>query len=488
MKRYLYAAVVCCALVLITDTSVAQNRYDVLRYVTTQPGIDAVTTAYGGASTALATGLGAASDNPAVLGLVKSSTFNFGFNTRRIEEQANYLNTSLQLNQGTTSISDIGFIYSIPTVRGSFVMGGGYNRISEFVRGHQLYAYNEESTITDSYSSPNSQYYDLAFRKAYFDLEDGDFSILRFAPYAGINQDSEQTEVGQMGELNFFSAWEAAPNLYLGASVAVPFGFYRYSRYWLEEDTKGDYFGEFFVEYDNGDRYFDDFRDLYTLDEINASIVGLYGRIGIVYKVQPWFNVGASYRTPTTMTVREDYFSNLEMNFDNGDFVGPEQLEGQITYKVKNPGRLNIGAAIDDFNGLSISGSAEFVNYSTSEIRFKDPSSSDISYQREENIAISREFQDVWNVKFGIGYRMGSIEPILGYSKYPGVSRDFSDDLETYSAGLKILASEDFYVNLAASYTAFSDTQTMYQGLGGAQNLTSDVKRFQLVGGLVFKF
>lgn len=488
MKRFTSAAMAVCAIMLLSATAHSQNRYDVLRYVSTQPGIDAVTTMYGGASTALPTGLGGASDNPAIMGMFKNSSMNIGFNHRRIQEQGLFLTSDDFLSQGTTTLSDMGFIYNVPTIRGSMVFGATYNKSTEFLRGYQVYGYNEQSTVTDGFSQPSSQYYDLAFRKAYFDLEDGDVSIFRFAPFAGINQDVQQTEKGQLGELNFFGAVESAPNLYVGASLSVPFGFYRYQRFFLEEDTKGLYFGEFFVEYPNGDTYYDDVRDIFLLDEINASITGVYGRVGLAYKVQPWFNIGMSYRTPTNLTVREDYLSSLEVNFDNGDFIGPEQLEGKVTYKVRNPSRFNVGAAIDNYNGLTVSGSAEFVPFSKSEINFKNPSSSDISYQRDENRQIRSEFKDVWNLKLGLGYRMGSIEPVVGYSLYPAVSRDFGDDIATYSAGLRIRGNDDFSFNIAAAYTEFSDTQTMYQGIGGPANVGLDVKKLQVTAGLVFRF
>jgi len=488
MKRLSSALVAICA-ILVSVTSVqAQNRYDVLRYVSNQPGIDAVTTMYGGATTALPTGLGAASDNPAILGMIKNSSVNIGFNNRRIQEQAFFLSSDDYLSQGTTSLSDIGFIYNVPTLRGSMVFGATYNKSADFLRGYQVYGYNNESTITDGFSSPSSQYYDLAYRKAYFDLDDGDYSIFRLAPYAGINQDVQQTEKGQLGELNFFGAVETAPNLFVGASLSVPFGFYRYQRFFLEEDTKGLYFGEFFVEYPNGDKYFDDVRDIFLLDEINASITGVYGRLGMAYKVQPWLNVGMSYRTPTNLTIREDYLSSLEVNFDNGDFIGPEQLEGKVTYKAKNPGRFSLGAAVQDFNGLTVSGSAEFVPYSKSEINFKNPTASDIGYQRDENRLIRSEFQDVWNVKVGLGYRLGAIEPAIGYSLYPAVSKDFGDDIATYSAGVKIRGNEDFSFNVAASYSEFSDTQTMYRGISAPANVGLDIKKIQVTAGLVFRF
>ena len=488
MKRLSSAAAVLCAILLPVLSANAQNRYDVLRYVSTQPGIDAVTTMYGGATTALPTGLGAASDNPAIMGMFKNSSMNIGFNNRRIQEQAFYLSSDDYLSQGTTALSDLGFIYNVPTLRGSMVFGVTYNKSTDFLRGYQVFGYNNESTITDGFASPSSQYYDLAFRKAYFDLDEGDVSIFRLAPYAGINQDVQQTEKGQLGEMNFFGAVETAPNLFVGASLSVPFGFYRYQRFFIEEDTKGLYYGQFFVEYPNGDTYFDDVRDIFLLDEINASITGVYGRVGLAYKVQPWFNVGLSYRTPANLTIREDYLSSLEINFDNGDFIGPEQLQGKVTYKVKNPSRFNVGAAISDYNGLTLSGSAEFVPFSKSEISFKNPNASDISYQRDENRRIRSEFQDVWNLKFGLGYKIGAIEPVVGYSLYPAVSRDFGDDVSTYSAGLRIRGTEDFSFNIAASYTEYSDTQTMYQGLTSPANVGLDIKKIQVTAGLVFKF
>lgn len=488
MKRLLSTAVAIYVILLFVISAQAQNRYDVLRYISTQPGIDAVTTMYGGATTALPTGLGAASDNPAIMGMIKNSSMDVGFNNRRIQEQAFFLSSDDYLSQGTTSLSDIGFVYNMPTLRGSMVFGATYNKSTDFLRGYQVYGYNNESTVTDGFTSTSSQYHDLAFRKAYFDLSDGDYSIFRLAPYAGINQDVQQTEKGQLGELNFFGAVESAPNLYLGASVSVPFGFYKYQRLFLEEDTKGLYFGEFFVEYPNGDTFYDDVRDIFLLDEINASITGVYGRIGMAYKVKPWLNVGLSYRTPTNLTIREDYLSSLEINFDNGDFIGPEQLEGNVSYKVKNPGRINIGAAIDDFNGFTMSGSAEFVPFSKSEISFNNASASDISYQRDENRKMQSEFLDVWNLKLGLGYRVGSIEPVIGYSLYPAVSRDFGDDIATYSAGVRIRGNDDFSFNIAASYSQYSDTQTMYQELTSPANVVLDIKKIQISAGLVFRF
>jgi len=474
--------------ILLSTTLHAQNRYDVLRYVTTMPGSDAVSTAFGGATTAFAPSLGASIDNPAAMGMIKSSEFSFGVNNRRISEQTNFYQSDLSLLQGTLSLSDAGFIYVVPTVQGNMVFGGGYVRNTDFFRGHQIYGFNPDNTITDSFSNSNSPYYDLAFRKAYFDFDDGDYSILRFADFVGINQDAEQTEAGQMGELNFYGAFEAAKNLFVGASVSVPFGFYRYRRYWLEEDIKGDYWGEFYASYPNGDKFYDDVRDIYTVDEIDATIAGWYARVGVVYKVQPWLNVGASFRTRTTMAVREEYFSSLEMNFDNGDFVGPEQLEGNVSYRVKNPGRINVGAAIDNLNGFSLSGSAEYAAFSTAELRFAKPNADDVSYARAQNREIQREFNDVWNLKLGAGYDVGLVTPMIGFAHYPAVSKDFGNDINIYSGGVQLKLNQELHVNIAGTYSRFDDVQTMYQTINESANANTTVQRVQIVGGLVFKF
>jgi long-subunit fatty acid transport protein len=488
MMRLNYVIASFFVIFLTITSATAQNRYDVLRYVSTLPGSDAVTSAYGGASTALGTGLGSVSDNPAVMGMMKQSSFNIGFNNRRIQEQAIFGSSNLFLNQGTTTLSDAGFIYNMPTVQGSFVFGASYSKLTDFLRGYQIFGYNNQTTLTDGFSNPNSQYYDLAYRKAYFDIQDGDVSIFRLAPFAGINQDVQQTEKGQLGEFNFYSSFEAAQNLFVGASVSIPFGFYRYQRFFLEEDTKGLYFGEFFVQYPDGNKYFDDVREVFTLDEIDATITGLYARLGVAYKLKPWLNLGLSYRTSTKMNIREDYLSSLEINFDNGDFIGPEQLDGKVDYTIKSPSRINIGAAIDDLNGLSVSGSLEYIPYSTAELSFKNASSSDIAYQRDQNRLITSEFNDVVNLKVGVGYRLGSLEPILGYSYYPAVSKDFGSDISTYSGGLKIKMNEDISFNIAGSYSDFKDSQTVYQGISGSENVALQSKKIQVTAGLVFRF
>lgn len=488
MVRLKYVVLSLFLLPCMPDSMKAQNRYDVLRYVSSLPGSDAVTSAYGGASTALGTGLGSVSDNPAVLGMIKQSSFNIGFNNRRIQEQAFFGGSDLYLNQATTTLSDAGFIYNMPTVQGSFVFGASYSKITDFLRGYQIFGYNNQTTLTDGFSDPNSQYYDLAYRKAYFDVQEGDVSIFRLAPFAGINQDVQQTEKGQLGEFNVYSSFEAAQNLFVGASISIPFGFYRYQRFFLEEDTKGLYFGEFFVEYPDGNKYFDDVREIFTLDEIDATITGLYARLGVAYKVKPWLNLGLSYRTPTKMNVREDYLSSLEVNFDNGDFIGPEQLDGTVDYSVKNPGRLNIGAAVDNLNGFTLSGSMEFIPYSTSELSFKNASSSDIAYQRDQNRQIASEFNDVINIKLGLGYRLGAVEPILGYSYYPTISKEFGSDVATYAGGFKIKMNSDISFNIAAMYSEFSDTQTVYQAINGSENAALESKKFQVTAGLVFRF
>lgn len=491
MKRLLTAGMVCFALLFgfAQQEGQAQNRYDVLRFNSTQPVNDPISTALGGASTALYTGLGGAISNPAVMGLAKTSSFNFGLNTRRLDEIGNYHNSHMMMSQSSTALSDAGFVYASPTVQGSFVFGGGYTKITDFNRGFRAHTRNNESTISDSFSSPGSHYYDVAFRNAYFDLEDGDYSILRLGPFAGIDQDVDQQESGQLGEINMFAAWEAAPGLFVGGTLSVPFGFYRFNRYWLEEDSRNDYWGEFYVEYPDDDAvYADDVKNIFLHDNISSSLVGVAARVGVLYQATPWFNIGASYKTPTRIHVSEQYWSQFEIAFDNGDLVAPDRFEGKVNYKVSNPSRFNVGAAINNYHGFSLTGSAEYIPYSKSAISFNNANADDRAYQRDENRAISRDFRDVWNMNLGAAYKLGAIEPRIGYSVYPSALSELDKDLISYSAGLGFMIGQDFGLDFALSYSDFQDTQMLYQGLDGPSNIFSDVKRFQVVVGMKFAF
>jgi hypothetical protein len=77
---------------------------------------------------------------------------------------------------------------------------------------------------------------------------------------------------------------------------------------------------------------------------------------------------------------------------------------------------------------------------------------------------------------------------MLGYSYYPAISKEFGSDVATYAGGFKIKMNSDISFNIAAMYSDFSDTQTVYQSINGSENAALDSKKFQVTAGLVFRF
>lgn len=433
--------------------AMAQNQFDALRYNETNPGNDPISLSMGGASVANSTGFGSFVQNPATAALFNKSFFSFSLSSRNVDEKSLYLDKSKKFNDTQTTVGDLGAVFKVPTVQGVLVIGGGYSQTANYNRAVSIKAFNSQNSITDAFN--NSNYY---WRPAYFgyaldSTATGTEPILRLAGFKGIDQYAEQKERGQMGEYSIFGATEFQQNLYVGLSLNFPVGSYTYNRSFLESDPNNLY---------NTPPY--DVNTIDSEDHINADITGFYGRIGFVYKVMPWLNIGGSYRTRTTLTVKETYTSSVQTTFKSADSNGNTSYTGNLDprvqndkYKVVNPGRFVLGASIADYNGLTVNFSSEYVPYSN--IQMEGVS---ISQRDAINSSISSDFKNVWNLMVGAGYRIGAIEPRIGYAYYPSPRKNFDASKTYYTAGLGIGLNESFQFNIGVRYAEWKDNLYMY--------------------------
>lgn len=169
--------VLLCGLVLLAaglgtiPTAEAQNRFDALRFSTQYPAGDAMNAA-GSAAAADFLDYASVLQNPATLGLAPNSSFNLGLGLRNISEEARYLGSTNSFDDSQTRFTNLGFVYKLPTVQGSLVIGGGYNQTADFNRAYRINAFNERSSITDFFFD-NDFYFDTAFNA--FAIEEDDF-------------------------------------------------------------------------------------------------------------------------------------------------------------------------------------------------------------------------------------------------------------------------------------------------------------------------
>lgn len=415
--------------------------------------------------TATKSGIGSFMDNPASMALYDQSFGEFGMSFEQVNEDATYLGNSRTLDNDQFKFSNLGFLYSFPTDRGSFVIGAAYARHTSFNRALGFRARNENSTITDQFKTEGSPYQEIAFNTFATDygdeFEDWDESIFRigfdqYGDYLGIRQQGEILQGGGGGEYSLFFATEFQRNLMVGASIGLLAGKFNYDRVFQEIDEFNDYDSDII----NGDAGNTDIDNFLLDDNLTSRYSGFRARAGLLYKIAENLNLGASYTFPTTIYIDEDFDASINTTFDNNTSFN-DFTDSEFSYNVKYPGRVTVGAALQDLGGLSLSVSGEYIDYSTTVIEFDE---SDL-FEDEliENDYIRDTYQSVWSYRAGLAYDLTPDFTIRGgYSFKPSRFIDGIDDKTAYSFGTGFSLGEGIRFEAAAKYTMWDEVSTVY--------------------------
>lgn len=436
-------------------------------------------------------GYGSFIDNPATVALINKNYLSFGLANNRIEFENTYLNNTLNTEDRSTDLGNIGFVYKLPTEQGSFVIGGGYNSLSKQQGLNRLSGRNNESTITDAFKDPSSDYYDIAFNAYAIDWGDVDSTYLEsifrigFTTFPGITQEAEISYETNIGEYSIFFGTEFQENIFVGVSAGLIAGNYTYRRDFLELDDQNDYNYNFIPSDTPGDST--DVDNILTHDEIDADMFGLSVRTGLLYKVNANFNIGLSYLLPSTMVVREGYYSSIRTELDDGStpYQSDFASETDYEYRIKKPGQLNLGIAAVDIGGFDFSLSGELIDYSS--LRLDLVSGNNLSFNdevavRDQQVELdnfmSENYKAVINYKAGLGYEVNDQFKLkAGYAFFEGKSNVYEADRNVISAGFSANIAENIIFDLNGQYSYWKDESVAYS----YYDFDTDQDRFEII-------
>jgi hypothetical protein len=418
--------------------------------------------------TAYAGGFGSYLDNPASAAMFTESFGQAGLSILRLEEDSFYRGNNRLADDRNSTLSNLGVVYVFPTTQGSLVVGAGYTQHSSFNRILSLQSRNNVSTITDNFKTPGSTYADIAFNTFATDygddFQDWDESIFRIGfdepgDFLGIDQFAEISEGGYGGEYSFFVGTEFQENLMVGVSLGLLNGRYDYDRVFQESDGFNDY-DSGFLDLD-GDGVGDTDIDQITLyDRIEVDYTGVRLRLGAIYKINNYLNAGASYAFGSRIKVDEIFSARISTDFDNGDFF-EDNTDSEFRYYFRFPARTSLGLAVTDLEGWSISASAEFVDYSGTEIDFVQ--SSLLEDEQLENDFINNEFTSVWNLRLGAAYELNPSATLRGgIAIYPDRFEATDNDRSALLFGAGFALTDNIRLELAAQYTNWDETSSVY--------------------------
>ena len=274
-----------------------------------------------------------------------------------------------------------------------------------------------------------------------------------------LNQAYGRSVTGSKYDVLFNVGFNFSETFFVGANLGVTSLNYNYDEYFKEAAVNPD---DFYTEFEKGDTYFSDYRTRYS-STVDGS--GVYGKFGFLWRPVDGIRVGAAVQTPTIMEINERWRQDVNVNYTDAQYNGSAQTpEGEYSYRVRSPYRLNAGAAFT-FAGMAlISADYEMTDYSTMKFMSKegnwDSSFDDVNNEIRDCMGVSHmvrvgaEFKPVPEFAVRAGYNF-TTTPEYTYNGNEKIK--LNDRINSFSVGLGYSSNGSFFADIAARLMMLSD-------------------------------
>jgi long-subunit fatty acid transport protein len=440
-----------------------QTSEDALRYTSTGLGVGSRALGMGDAYIGVADDYSAVYWNPAGLAQMRRLEFTGSIFNTSYQDKASFLGNTEDGKNSATSLNDLGFVFPVPTERGSLVLALGYNRINDFTSALSFNGFNTKSSILPSLFDQDPDY-DIPFQVS---LEDttGAINILKNVNQSGVVQAS-----GSIGDWAFSGAIDVEEDLSFGITLNILSGSYSYTRNYLEQDTRNFYSDpRATVPIDSAYKKFDKF---YYDSFISDDLSGVNAIFGMMYRWHDLARFGITIKTPTSMSVHESYTNSGQSVFDNG-FI-PTDVNGnsytQYSYTVPNNDYgvnsswvFGFGASVTPIDGLLLAGDVEYTDWT--QIEWTD--NQDLENDPDVgNSVLKNLFRATTNLRGGAEYQIPTTGLRLraGYmyepSPYAGDPSSYATKIAT--AGIGILLQDNVQLDAAAAFLSYKTYHNNY--------------------------
>lgn len=485
-----------CSLTLSIPTF-AQYASDAFRYSEINQTGTARFQGLGGNHAALGGDASSISGNPAGLGFYTRSELSISpsvsnYNTKseyigntRTDGKSNFniSNASLVITnkpgfQRRWKSSSLGISYSRQQSFQNRFSYSGLNNRSAYVN-KVLENVNSTKPTTTALGNDYDSDANLAYSEAaaYYQLFLINPTTATGAPYTRYDANSPTQQLGEFDskgaqtQWNFTYAGNYNDKLYVGGTI----GFNR---------IKYDYLHTLTETYTTGTV----FRGAAQSEDLTVSGNGVNATFGIIYKVNPTFQLGGSLTSPTFTKIRETFNQSTHADYilgsirdDKGLDVGPSLLDipqapNDFEYSVTSPLRGSVGATVFISQKGFITGSLEYVGYGGMRVRTKYLSDTDnTAFKENYKQEIKETYKAGINARLGGEYRSGIFRGRLGLAylsdPYKIQSDGINRDKLLFSAGLGVRNSR-FFADISGTFNAFKSVYTPYV-LNNAQDYAS---------------
>lgn len=274
-----------------------------------------------------------------------------------------------------------------------------------------------------------------------------------------LNQAYSRNITGSKYDVLFNVGFNFGDTFFVGANLGVTSLNYNYDECYKEAAENPSAF-----EIDFGDKGKTCFSDYRTRYSYTADGSGVFGKIGFLWRPVDGLRVGAAVQTPTIMEINERWIQDV--NYTDASFNGSAKTpEGEYSYRLRSPYRLNAGAAFT-FAGMAlVSADYEMTDYSTMKFMSKDGGWSNDTFSSLNDqirncmgvshmVRVGAEFKPLPEIAVRAGYNFTTTPEYV----YEGNSKTkLNDRINAFSVGLGYSSNGSFFADIAARMTMLAD-------------------------------
>ena len=468
-------------LLFLANSLLAQNEMDALRYSQNFNGGTARYVGMGGAMGAIGGDLSTTYNNPAGVGVFRSSQFTVTPNLVFNSTSSEFLGESSNDYRTNFNINNIGVVSSLVDKRENSKLVAvnwafSYNRTNNYHFNEDIIGVNNNNSITDYFadnSNGNSisdlNYYSerLAWETYSINSTDSINYIYESAlPNYGELQRRSIKKKGYMGEGDISVGINIKNKFFWGGSIGIVWTrFYSDVYHYEQEDSAN----------------IDNFNYLLYEEHLSTKGTGINFKTGVIYRPFYFLRIGAAVHSPTFFTLNDYYYTFMEASFDDvgrNSVYSPDLYQ---KYSFNTPGKFLGSMALFINKFAVISFDYELTDYSWAS--YGNSYSVNPDYA---NRLIDNTFTIAHNFKVGAEYRYNFLSFRAGAAYY---GSPFKSDIQdsyttTYSAGLGFNFNEIF-LDLAYLYQQNSVDYYMYTNSPKA-TITSNSNKFMMTLGFRF--
>lgn len=478
----------------------AQNVDDALRYSQIFYGGSARFNSMGGAFTALGGDISSLNQNPAGLGVFRSSEFTLSPQLYNTKTTADF-NGKFSDNLYNFNINQIGFVGNLISHESGLVslnIAYSYNRMNNLSQSAIIQGVSNSSSMADYWAGQGNignngagtNFHDLqgaegiAFDTWVMDTVTGSGGNKYGTVFSNYGDNATSTygqtirrlisNDGYIGEHSFSIGGNYSNTLFFGATLGVTQ--LRYTSDYEHLETSNVALPSAFQNF----TYIDHYEDKGT---------GYSLKLGAIFKPVEAVRIGLAFHTPTWYKIDEYYYNDITSNFTDGGHFESSNDPSRFNYALATPFRVLAGIGVQIQKIALLSADYEFVDYSTA----KFSQTGDNYDYTTKNLEIKNSLKPTSNIRLGGELRLKNLYLRSGYGYYgkPFKSGDANSNLyyTSISAGVGI-REQNFSIDFGYTNYNYSENYLLYPVATGidpaSANLGTSKNVFTLTLGYKF--